>query len=106
MKNKKTETILNYLKTTGMEISARDIASHLGYGTAEVSIEMSRAFKAGAVSRVLRKIGRHHIYFYRAIGKKHGMEQKTAISLSERIALMDAPVFAAVKRRQEASCKV
>ena len=102
MKNEKTETILNYLKTTGMEISARDIASHLGYGTAEVSIEMSRAFKAGAVSRVLRKIGRHHVYFY-AFGKKR---METGISLSERIALMDAPVFAAVKRRQEASCKV
>ena len=66
---------------------------------------MYREFKAGAVTRILRKKGRHHIYFYCAIGKKHRMKQKTAISLSERIALMDAPVFAAVKRRQEASCK-
>lgn len=46
MKKDKTETILNYLKTTGTEVSASDIASHLGYRADEVRILMSRAFKA------------------------------------------------------------
>lgn len=103
MKENKTDAILNYLKTTSVEVSADDIASHLGYRADVVRGAMSRAFKEGIVTRIPRKTGRHYIYFYRFSDKNpcspSVLPEKPTVSLSERIALMDAPVFNAVKRR-------
>lgn len=51
------------------------------------------------------RTGERGQYRYYVAEKKKAVVPEPSISLSEQFALMDAPVFAAVRRRQEASCK-
>lgn len=114
MKTSKKANILAYLKMTDREIPASEIASHLGYEMRSVAGILSHAFSEDEVTRVWRKENGRYTYFYclaeKPIVRKREPRQlkKTVVpvpsmSLSERIALMDAPVFRAVKRRQEAA---
>lgn len=114
MKTSKKANILAYLKMTDREIPASEIASHLGYEMRSVTGILSHAFSEDEVTRVWRKENGRYTYFYclaeKPIVRKREPRQlkKTVVpvpsmSLSERIALMDAPVFQAVKRRQEAA---
>lgn len=114
MKTSKKANILAYLKMTDREIPASEIASHLGYEMRSVTGILSHAFSEDEVTRVWRKENGRYTYFYclaeKPIVRKREPRQlkKTVVpvpsmSLSERIALMDAPVFRAVKRRQEAA---
>lgn len=114
MKTSKKAKILDYLKMTDREVPASEIASHLGYEMRSVTGILSHAFSGDEVTRVWRKENGRYTYFYclaeKPIVRKREPRQlkKTVVpvpsmSLSERIALMDAPVFRAVKRRQEAA---
>jgi hypothetical protein len=111
----KKSNILAYLKMTDRETPASEIASHLGYAMKSVTGAMSRAFRKGEVTRVWRYENGRYTYFYRlaekpVVSKREprrciAPEKKRGIPLSELCTLMDAPVFAAVRRRQEAVCK-
>lgn len=117
MTKSKKANILAYLKMTDREVPASEIASHLGYEMRSVTGTLSHAFSRGEATRVWREENGRYTYFYRLAEKpivrkreprqlKKTVVPAPSISLSEQFALMDAPVFAAVKRRQEASCKV
>lgn len=91
----KTEKIIELLKKHP-GLTSGGICKHIGsriYGLLPFMLNKGM---------IVRR-GEHRQYRYFAPEQKKIVFPKPSIPLSERIALMDAPVFAAVKRRQEAA---
>lgn len=92
---------------TKSEKIIRALKKHPGMTSAEISKRLGSAVH-GLVFSLMEKekivrTGVSGRYRYYVAEKKKAVVPEPSISLSERIALMDAPIFNAVKRRQEAA---